>query len=79
MTVDADIIILSLDRIEQTIAAIDSARGQTGIRGQIYVLDQGTRSDALRQAVAARPGVTLLTAEQNLGVPGGRNLLSAAG
>ena len=79
MTVDADIIILSLDRIEQTIAAIDSARGQTGVRSQVYVLDQGTRSDSLRQAVAARPGVTLLTAEQNLGVPGGRNRLSAAG
>lgn len=79
---DADIIILSLDRTEDTLAAIASARAQAGVSGHVFILDQGSRPQGLARLVAAvgsDPKVTLLAAEANLGVAGGRNLLSALG
>jgi GT2 family glycosyltransferase len=79
---DADIIILALERPVETLAAIESARRQTGISMHIFVLDQGSCSDTLAllaHAIQGRRDVTLLAAERNLGVPGGRNLISALG
>lgn len=79
---DADIIILSLDRELETLAAIESARRQTGISKHIWVLDQGSRPDTLwrlQQATASYADVVLICSERNLGVAGGRNRLSALG
>ena len=79
---DADIIILALDRTADTIAAIRSARDQIGVAAHIFVLDQGSQPEALQaltDAVSGAADVTLLATPQNLGVAGGRNLISALG
>ena len=79
---DADIIILALDRIEETLAAIASARAQTGVSAHVFVLDQGSTPDGLARLVrlvAHDSGTTLLAAGTNLGVAGGRNLISNLG
>ena len=79
---DADIIILALDRVEETLAAIASAGGQTAVSAHIFVLDQGSRPGALERladAIRLRPNATLLAADSNLGVAGGRDLLSGLG
>jgi GT2 family glycosyltransferase len=79
---DADIIILSLDRTEETLAAIASAQAQTGVSTHIFVLDQGSRPEGLerlRQAALDSRTITLLRTATNLGVAGGRNLLSGLG
>ncbi len=79
---DVDVVILALDRAEETVAAIHSALGQTGVSRHVTVVDQGSRPEALAQltdAMRNRNDVTLLALEHNLGVPGGRNLGSAHG
>jgi len=79
---DADIIILALDRADETLAAITSALSQTGVSTHLLILDQGSRADTLNrlaEAVAGRNDATLLTAGANLGVAGGRNLASSRG
>jgi GT2 family glycosyltransferase len=73
---DADIVILSLDRPEETVAAIESALSQTEISRHLFVVDQGSRPESLAriaQAVAGRADATLVSLGRNLGVPGGRN------
>jgi GT2 family glycosyltransferase len=79
---DADIIILALDRVQETMAAILSACDQTHASTHIFVLDQGSRPEALAALAAVvgnRPNVTLLAVDENLGVAGGRNLITALG
>ena len=79
---DADVIILALDRSGETIAAIGSACNQTDAAVHVFVLDQGSSPAALQavaDAVGQWPNVTLLASEHNLGVAGGRNLISALG
>jgi GT2 family glycosyltransferase len=79
---DADIIILALDRTTETIAAIRSACDQTGVSTHVFVLDQGSHPEALQLlaiAVCEKVNVTLLAVDQNLGVAGGRNLISGLG
>jgi GT2 family glycosyltransferase len=79
---DVDIIILALERAQETLAAITSARAQTGVTAHIFVLDQGScpRTLALlAHAVRDWQNVTLLRSDRNLGVAGGRNLISGLG
>ena len=79
---DADIVILALDRVEETLAAIHSALTQTGVSAHLFVLDQGSPTDTLHRFaadLAGRRRATLLAVPQNLGVAGGRNLISALG
>src|ERR1700761_9637055 len=79
---DADIIILALDRINETLAAIASARAQTGVRVHTHVLDQGSQAGGLarlRDTVDLCHDVTLYRTGTNLGVAGGRNLLTSLG
>ena len=79
---DVDIIILSVDRVEETIAAIDSARVQRGIHQKIWVVDQGSGPDTLKrlqQHVAGKPSVHLEITGRNLGVAGGRNAATRLG
>ena len=79
---DADVLILALDRAEETVAAIASALAQTGVSRHVVVLDQGSGPAALARiagCVAGRADVTLLSAGANLGVAAGRNLAAAFG
>jgi len=79
---DVDIIILSLDRVDDTVAAIDSAVAQRGVRQKIWVVDQGSGPDTLERLqrhVADKPSVHLEITGRNLGVAGGRNLATRLG
>ena len=73
---DADVVILALDRAEDTVAAIRSALAQGGASRHVTVVDQGSRPEALAmlaEAVRGRPDATLLALDRNHGVAGGRN------
>jgi GT2 family glycosyltransferase len=79
---DADIIVLSLDRVVETIEAIRSACEQTDVSVHVFVLDQGSRPETLQRLADTfgdRANVTLLAVDENLGVAGGRNLISGLG
>jgi GT2 family glycosyltransferase len=81
-TVDADVIILALDRAEETAAAIASARAQEGVRKHVWVVDQGSRPEALgvlARAVEGAKDATLVRLDRNHGVAGGRNRATALG
>jgi GT2 family glycosyltransferase len=79
---DADVVILSLDRPEETAAAIGSALAQVGVSHHVFIVDQGSRPEALEHLagiVALRRNATLVALGQNLGVAGGRNHGTALG
>jgi GT2 family glycosyltransferase len=79
---DADVVILSLDRPAETEAAIGSALAQTGVSRHVVALDQGSQPANLARlaaVVAGRDDATLLAAERNHGVAGGRNRASVLG
>jgi GT2 family glycosyltransferase len=79
---DADVVILALDRAEETVAAIVSALGQIEVSRYVIVVDQGSRAAALAllaSAVCGRSDATLVTLDRNIGVPGGRNLATGLG
>lgn len=79
---DADVVILALDRVEETVAAIGSALAQHGVARHVFVVDQGSQRDNLARlaaAVAGRTDATLVRLERNFGVAGGRNRGSALG
>jgi GT2 family glycosyltransferase len=77
-----DVIILSWNRVEDTLAALESARDQRGVEQRIWVVDQGSESEQrarLAAAVAGVPIAHLTQLETNIGVPAGRNLAAALG
>jgi GT2 family glycosyltransferase len=79
---DADVIILALDRAEETVQAIASALAQTGVRRHVFVVDQGSRPEnlaLLAASVAGRSDATLVRLDRNWGVAGGRNRGTALG
>jgi GT2 family glycosyltransferase len=79
---DADVVILALDRADETAAAIRSALSQTGVSRHVIIVDQGSRPETLAclaETVRDRTDATLIALDRNLGVPGGRNLGSALG
>lgn len=79
---DADVIILTMHRVEDSLAAIASALAQTGVSRHVHILDQGSTAaelDRLAAAVRGRTDASLYQAERNLGVAEGRNVLSALG
>ena len=81
-TYDADVVILSLDRAAETVAAIRSALMQTGVSRRVFVVDQGSQPENLARLateVASRPDATLVALDRNHGVAGGRNRGSALG
>lgn len=80
--VDVDVIILSWNRTEETISAIDSALAQQGVTKRIWVIDQGSLAEnlvRLRRFVADRPEVHLEALGRNYGVAEGRNIASRLG
>jgi len=79
---DADIIILTHERLSETIEAVESALRQRNVSFHVSVLDQG--SSAMVQAGFAKAFRThrnfgYYVSQVNLGVGGGRNFLSALG
>ena len=79
---DADIILLALDRIEETEQAIASIHRQTGCRWHLTIIDQGSMPanfSRLTAIVRDRTDTSLLAPGENLGVAGGRNLASSIG
>ena len=79
---DADVVILALDRLEETVDAIRSALSQTGVIRHVTVLDQGSMPENiawLEATVAGRSDATLLRSDRNLGVAEGRNQATAFG
>jgi len=79
---DADVVILALDRVEETAAAIASALAQRGLRRHVTVLDQGSgpaARDRLARVVAGRADASLWALSSNRGVAGGRNIGSWLG
>jgi GT2 family glycosyltransferase len=79
---DVDVVILALDRAEETIAAIHSALNQTDASRFVIIVDQGSRPVTLAllaDVVRGRNDATLVAAGGNLGVPGGRNLGTSLG
>jgi GT2 family glycosyltransferase len=79
---DADIIILSHDRLFETIDAVRSALAQRGASIHVTLLDQGSSEDhrrVLRQTFAGAPDFAFYAVDGNLGVAGGRNLAASLG
>lgn len=73
---DADVVILALDRADETIAAIQSALMQTGVTRHVFCVDQGSHPDNLARvadAVFGCENATLVSLGGNFGVAGGRN------
>jgi GT2 family glycosyltransferase len=80
--VDVDVIILAMERAEETIAAIASARAQQGVAKHVWIVDQGSSDVALarlRAAVQGASDATLVRLDRNHGVAGGRNRATALG
>jgi len=80
--VDVDVIVLSWNRTEDTMAAIQSAHEQVDVRKRILVVDQGSDPENLTQLKAflqAAPDARLQELGGNFGVAGGRNIASAMG
>jgi GT2 family glycosyltransferase len=80
--VEADVVILAMDRVEETIAAIASARAQRGVAKHVWIADQGSSAANLARLAAAvgeAPDTTLVRLDRNHGVAGGRNRVTALG
>ena len=79
---DADVIILSWNRPDDVLAAIESALQQHGVSRRVLVVDQGSEPQnvaALERFVAGKPDILLRRLERNTGVAGGRNIATAMG
>jgi len=79
---EADIIILTMGRVAETLAAVESALRQLHVALYVAVLDQASEPaarDAYRRAFAGREGLGYFVSAANLGVGGGRNFLAAIG
>ncbi len=79
---DADVVILAVDRVEETEQAIVSALAQRGVARHLFVVDQGSSPENLARlaaCVAGRYDATLVRLDRNYGVAGGRNRGSALG
>ncbi|MCB9964454.1 MAG: glycosyltransferase family 2 protein [Rhodospirillales bacterium] len=82
--ISVDVIILSWDRMDDTIAAIKSALAQKGVNQKVIIVDQGSQPEGLRRlkefCAEQAPGkIILICNRENTGVPGGRNQASFAG
>lgn len=77
-----DVIILSWDRLDDTIAAIQSSLNQVNVDLKVIVVDQGSKPENLIQLktfCATDNRIILILNTVNNGVPGGRNQASFAG
>ena len=77
-----DVIILSWNRVDDTIAAIASADAQEGVAKRIFIVDQGSDSynlGRLKAFLEHVPCAHLKVLPANSGVAGGRNIATAIG
>jgi GT2 family glycosyltransferase len=82
VTRDVDIIVLSWNRADDTIAAVESALAQEGVSKAVQIVDQGSTPDNLeriRELVARHPEITLKELGGNVGVARGRNIATRMG
>lgn len=80
--IQVDVIILSWNRVEDTIAAITSAVEQRNVRQRILIVDQGSEPRNLRKLerfLQDIPLASLTKLDKNVGVAGGRNIAAAMG
>src|SRR5262245_3130869 len=80
--IDVDVQILSWNRVDETMAAIDSALAQEGVNAHVWVVDQGSEPanlQAMRDSAAERPRMTLHELGHNVGVAAGRNVAARLG
>jgi len=80
--VEADVIILSWNRVEDTIAAIASAAEQEGVEKRIFIVDQGSTPETIAELesfLKRVPNAELKKLPRNSGVPGGRNIATGLG
>ena len=80
--VRVDVIVLSWNCVDDTIAAIASADAQIGVSKRIYVVDQGSDEynlQRLRAFLDHVPYAELKELGSNAGVAGGRNIAAAMG
>jgi len=76
-----DVVILSLNRIDETIAAVASVLEQKGVTKHIWIVDQASDASQharLRAFVNGKP-VVLKSLPQNVGVSAGRNIATRMG
>jgi GT2 family glycosyltransferase len=79
---DADVVILTMGRVAETVAAVKSARLQERVSCYVAVLDQGSGAagrEVFRNAFAGVDRVGYFVSAVNLGVGGGRNWLASVG
>lgn len=79
---EVDVVILTRDRIDMTLATLESVLGQRDVRPSVRLVDQGSRPDALdalRQHAGRHEHVELIELGHNVGVPRGRNIGAAGG
>lgn len=77
-----DVVILSWNRTEDTLKAIDSALTQRDVDVRVYLVDQGSSAEHLermRQFLAERPRARMQELGRNVGAAEGRNLATAMG
>ena len=73
---DADVVILALDRAEETARRSARRSPSRASTRHVFVVDQGSRPENLARlaaAVAGRTDATLVRLDRNHGVAGGRN------
>lgn len=79
---EVDVVLLSWNRADDTIAAIRSVLDQRDVESRVWIVDQGSEPEQIAQLdrfVSGLSRVRLHRLPRNLGVPAGRNLASAMG
>jgi GT2 family glycosyltransferase len=79
---DVDVIILSWNRPDDVVAAIESTLEQTGVIRRIFIVDQRSEPqnvERLDRFIHGNPDIELKKLNYNSGVAGGRNIATAMG
>lgn len=72
-----DVVVLSWNRLEDTVDTLRSVLSQEAVEPRLWVVDQGSTTDTLaglRSFSADHPNVGLVELDRNVGVPAGRNM-----
>jgi GT2 family glycosyltransferase len=80
--VETDIIILDWNRPDDTIKAVRSALNQTGVKRNVWIVDQGSEPEnraKLADFCRDHPDVHLHWLDRNVGVAAGRNIATGLG
>ncbi len=71
----ADVVLLSWNRVGDTLDCIASLQAQQGVELRIWIVDQGsTPATLVRLRALASEKITLMELGRNVGVPAGRNI-----